>query len=161
MMFTRPPIRSAYPVLHNSKPRLMKFRSKRTGFTILEVAIASTILVVSIIGVLLIASQSVLTLQTTREFSRANQILQQKMEDIRLLAFSDIQSLPSTFYDPSDTKHIYPGTITKQTYRTDGSGSVAALEVTLSVTWKGRNGVARGQTLSTVFANGGLNEYIF
>jgi prepilin-type N-terminal cleavage/methylation domain-containing protein len=160
-MFTQLPTHSAFSAMHNSRHRPMKPTSKRAGFTIIEVAIASAILAVSIIGALVIASQSMLMLQTTREFSRANQILQQRMEDIRLLRFTAIQALPSTFTDPNDPKHIYAGTITKQTYRTDGSGKVASLKVTLSVTWKGRNGIARGQTLSTVFADGGLNEYIF
>ena len=160
-MLKRPPTDSAFPKMHDPKHDLMKFKSKRTGFTIIEVAIASTILILSIIGTLVIASHSMLVLQSVREFSRANQILQQKMEDIRLLRFTDIQSLPSTFTDPNDTKNMYAGTITKQTYETDTGGNVVALKVTLTLTWKGRNSLVRTQDLSTVFTSGGLNQYIF
>lgn len=135
--------------------------SKTGGFTLTEVAIGSLILLVSIIGVLTLASQSFLQLQTIRQFSRANQILQQKMEDIRLLSFSSIQALPSTFSDPNDTQHFYTGTINQQTYLTDSYGYAEAIKVTLKVTWTSRNGKARTQTLSTVFTNYGLNSYVF
>ncbi len=76
----------------------------RRAFAILENAIAAAILALVVVGILTITSHSFVMMQQTRDFSRANQILQQKMEDIRLLRFSDIQSLPSTFTDRTTPK---------------------------------------------------------
>jgi|GEM_PF-1390491 len=133
----------------------------RRAFAILENAIAAAILALVVVGILTITSHSFVMMQQTRDFSRANQILQQKMEDIRLLRFSDIQSLPSTFTDPNDTQNKFAGTITKTTYRTSLSGTAVSIKVTLSVTWMGRDGKQRNQTMTSVFSSTGLNDYIF
>jgi Tfp pilus assembly protein PilV len=133
----------------------------RAGFTILENAVAAAILTVVVVGILAITSHSFIVMQETRDFSRANQILQQKMEDIRLLRFSDIQSLPGTFTDPSDTQNKFAGTITKTTYRTSLSGAAVSIKVTLSVAWTGRDGKRRTQSMTSVFSSTGLNDYIF
>jgi Tfp pilus assembly protein PilV len=131
------------------------------GFAILENAIAAAILALVVVGILTITSHSFIVMQQTRDFSRANQILQQKMEDIRLLRFSDIQSLPATFSDPNDSQNKYAGTIAKETYRTDQRGVPVSIKVTLSVTWTGRDGRQRKQTMTSVFSRTGLNDYIF
>jgi Tfp pilus assembly protein PilV len=141
--------------------RFTQRRSLAKAFTLVEVAVGGTVLVLAIIGTLTMASQSYLLTQHIREFSRANQVLQQKMEDVRLLTFSEVQALPATFKDPSDTKNFYAGTITKETYRTDATGAVVSLKVTLKVTWKGRASQSRSQTLVSVFTRNGLNDYVF
>jgi Tfp pilus assembly protein PilV len=136
-------------------------RRSNGGFTLIEVAVAGSILVLAIIGTLTMASQSFIVTQNVREFSRANQILQQKMEDIRLLSFSNVQALPSTFSDPNDTAGFYTGTIAVDNYRNAPDGSVAAVKVTLKVGWTGRGGKSRSATLVSVFARSGLNDYIY
>ncbi len=136
-------------------------RRKSAAFTIVEAAIASSILIVAIVGTLTMASQSFIVTQNVREFSRANQILQQKMEDIRLLSFSNVQALPSTFSDPNDTAGKYTGAIAVETYRTNPSGAVSAVKVTLRVTWTGRGGKSRNASLVSVFTDSGLNDYIY
>lgn len=148
--------------IHNRRPpfRLLA-PNTRGGFAILENSIAAAILALVVVGILTITSHSFIVMQQTRDFSRANQILQQKMEDIRLLRFSDIQSLPTTFTDPSDTQNKYAGTIAKETYRTSLSGTPVSIKVTLSVTWTGREGKQRTQTMTSVFSSTGLNDYIF
>jgi Tfp pilus assembly protein PilV len=133
----------------------------RRGITILENAIAAAILALVIVGILTITSHSFIVMQQTRDFSRANQILQQKMEDIRLLRFSDIQFLPATFTDPSDSQKKYAGSITTDVYRRDLFNTPVSIKVTLTVTWTGRDGKAKSQSLTSVFSNTGLNDYIF
>jgi Tfp pilus assembly protein PilV len=136
-------------------------RARAGGFTIIEVAIAGAILMLAIIGTLTMASQSFVVTQNVREFSRANQILQQKMEDIRLLSFTNVQSLSSTFSDPNDVSGFYAGTIAVENYRTAPDGSVASLKVTIKVSWTGRGGKQRSASLVSVFTKSGLNDYIY
>jgi Tfp pilus assembly protein PilV len=144
-----------------SRRALRSAAKKRGGFAILENAVAASILALVVVGILTITSHSFIVMQQTRDFSRANQILQQKMEDIRLLRFSDIQSLPATFTDPSDSQNKFAGAIAKETYRTSLSGAPVSIKVTLSVTWTGRDGKPRTQTMTSVFSSTGLNDYIF
>ena len=139
----------------------LKLRRKSQGLTLVEVMVGMGILALAIIGTLTTASHSLVQLQTMREFSRANQILQQKMEDIRLLNFTSIQALPGTFTDPNDTHGMYAGTITQQVYLTDNNGATQSIKLTVQVTWTGRNGRARTLTLCSVFTNYGLNTYVF
>jgi Tfp pilus assembly protein PilV len=136
-------------------------RRNTRAFTLIEVAIASAVLMLAIIGTLTMASQSFVVTQNVREFSRANQILQQKMEDIRLLSFSNVQALPSTFTDPNDTAGKYAGTIAVENYRSSPGGNVVSVKVTLQLTWTGRGGKTRTASLVSVFTSSGLNDYIF
>lgn len=145
----------------NEGRRLRRRVNRARGFTIIEVAIASAILALAIIGTLTMASQSFIVTQNVREFSRANQILQQKMEDIRLLSFSNVQGLSSSFTDPHDTTGKYAGSIYVENYRTNPSGSVVSVKVTLKVTWTARGGKQREASLVSVFTSSGLNDYIF
>jgi Tfp pilus assembly protein PilV len=136
-------------------------RRKSLAFSIIEVMTASTILALSITGTLSLSVHSLVIMDNVRDFSRANQILQEKMEDIRMLAYSKVQTLPSSFYDPNDPDHRFSGTITKQSYHTDWLGNEKATLVTLKVSWEDKYGKIRTQSLSTVFSSGGLNVYIF
>jgi Tfp pilus assembly protein PilV len=148
--------------LHTSlRQRGANRRGKTGAFTIIEVAIASAILALAVIGTLTMASQSFIVTQNVREFSRANQILQQKMEDIRLLSFSNVQALSSSFTDPNDSTGKYAGSIYVENYRSNPSGSVVSVKVTLKVTWTARGGKQRSASLVSVFTSSGLNDYIF
>jgi hypothetical protein len=102
-------------------------------------------------------------LHTTRDTSRANQILQQKMEDLRLMPFSEIRDLPATF-DTLDPKNQFTGQIAKQSQYPSVAAPLSdavAIKITLTVTWTGRDGKVRKQDLSSVFTSTGLNQFIF
>jgi len=136
-------------------------QNRAGGFTVVEVVVATTILVLVIVVVLTLNSQGFVMLQSMRESARANQILHQKMEELRLLPFSEIQALSETFSDAGDTQGRYKGFVRKQIYRTNLAGTTVSLKVTLTLTWAGRNGTTRSHSLTTVFSSTGLNESIF
>ena len=91
--------------------------------------------------------------------ARSSQVLQQKMEDLRLLRWTDLQMVTNSFDDPVHPG-VFHGTITQTPYSSYDSLTTAS-RVTLSVTWTNRNGNVSTNTLSTIVANGGLNKYIF
>ncbi|NQU11050.1 type II secretion system protein [bacterium] len=133
---------------------------RQAGFTILEAMIAAMILGIVLSSVLAVSSQCFHYLSDIRLTARSSQVLQQKVEDIRLLSWSQLQNLPTTFADPSDTAGVYSGSVSQVAYDAYGA-QVTASRVTLMVTWKNRHGRASTNTLTTVIANGGLNKYIF
>lgn len=108
---------------------------------------------------LAISSHSLRYLTDIRLMARSSQVLQQKMEDLRLLSWTDLQATSNTFTD-SVHPGIFRGTITQTAYDTY-SGTATANRVTLTVTWTNRNFLVSTNTLTTIMANGGLNKYIF
>jgi Tfp pilus assembly protein PilV len=139
---------------------LTRITKAQSGFTILEAMIASIILGLALGSVVAVASQCMRYLTDIRRTARSSQVLQQKMEDIRLLSWSQLQALPSTFTDPNDTNHVYTGTITQTAYDSY-SGTTTVMNVTLTVTWTNQVYRVLTNSLSTLVSNGGLNKYIF
>ncbi len=121
---------------------------------------ASGILAFVLASILAVMTQCFRYLIDIRRTARSSQVLQQKMEDIRLLSWSQLSSISSNFTDPADTAGIYSGRIIQSSYST-WNGTTTATRVTLQVTWKGKSGRTLTNTLTTVVANGGLNKYIF
>jgi type II secretory pathway pseudopilin PulG len=142
----------------------MKFNhhiADRSGFTLMEAMIATSILGLVLGSVLAVVGECCRYLTDIRRTARASQVLQQEMETVRLMNWTQIQALPSAFSDPSDTNNIYAGTITRSSCDSY-NGTTTVVKVTLQVTWTNRvaNRVLTN-TLSTLISNGGLNKYIF
>jgi Tfp pilus assembly protein PilV len=133
---------------------------RETGATFVETIIASAIVIVVLVSVIAIIGQATRYLANIRLTARSSQILQQKMEDIRLMSWSSIEAMPTTFSDPSDTNNIFAGAVSLADYDTF-NGTSTVKRVTLTVTWVDRNSRVATNKLSTLIANGGLNRYIF
>jgi prepilin-type N-terminal cleavage/methylation domain-containing protein len=132
----------------------------RSGYTLAEVMIASIIMALVLVSVMGIVGRSVRYLSDIRRASRSSQVLQQEMENIRLMTWSQIQALPSSFSDPSDVNHLYTGTISTSSFDTY-SGTTTVLAVTLTITWTNQSASrVLTNTLTTLVCNGGLNKYI-
>lgn len=145
-------------VFHDSIMRLGD-RNTRNGFTLLEAMIATMILGFVLASVLGVASQCARYLTDIRRTARSSQVLQQKMEDIRLLSWSELQAYPATFVDTSSPAATYSGTVV-QTSFDSYNGTTTVARVTLTVTWKNQTGRVLTNTLSSLVCNGGLNKYI-
>lgn len=138
----------------------MKRYNSSHGFTIIEAMIATMVLGLVLGSVLAVTSQSARYLGDLRRTARSSQVLQQKVEDIRLLSWSDVQALPATFTDPSDADGLYSGHITKSAYDTY-NGQTTVTRLTLYVVWTNSNSHVMTNSLTTLVSNGGLNKYIF
>ena len=139
---------------------IRKPSNSEAGFTLAEAILATLILGFVLTSVLAVASQCARYLTDIRRTARASQVLQQEMEYVRLLDWNALQSLTNNFTDPSDTNHIYKGTISQSAYATYGTTSTV-VEVTLTVTWTNQVNCVLTNTLTTLVSNGGLNKYIF
>src|SRR5262245_21865801 len=129
----------------------------QAGITFIETVIASAILALVLISVLSLASESFRYLADIRDRARSSQVLQQPMDNIRLKSWTAMQSLPTTFSDPSDTNGTYAGSISVSDYDSYSS-TTTVKRVTLTVTWTNRVGKVSTNTLTTLIANGGLNK---
>jgi Tfp pilus assembly protein PilV len=134
----------------------------KDGFTLLEAMIATLILGFVLASVLAVLSQCARYVADIRHTARASQILQQEMENIRLTnVWSSLTGLAdTTFSDPSDTNHLYAGTIAQANYVSYGS-TTTVVKVTLTVTWTNQINCELTNTLTALVGNGGLNKYIY
>ena len=122
--------------------------------------IATVILGLVLSSVIAVASQCLRYLTDIRRTARSSQVLQQKMEDIRLLSWSQLQAYTNKFTDPNDPGLTYAGTINTNAY--DWYGTTATLmRVTLTVTWTNQAHRVLTNSLTSLVSNGGLNKYIF
>src|SRR5713101_6638420 len=94
---------------------------RQEGYTLIEVMVSSIILALAILSSMAILSQCATYIADMRLRSRSAQILQQQLENMRLLSWTSLQSLPSTFSDPTDTNNLYAGTIGNSTYQSYGT----------------------------------------
>ena len=137
-----------------------KYLASCSGFNLIEVMTGSVILGLALSSVLALASRAFGYLSDIRCTARSSQVLQQRMEDIRLMNWTQLQAMTNTFTDPSDTSHRYAGSIIKTDYDWCNS-TTTVMRVTLVVTWTNHQGGVQTNSLSTLMSNGGLNKYIF
>lgn len=132
------------------------------GFTLIEALVASLILAVVLTSVLATLAQCARSVTDIRRTARASQILQQEMESIRLTnVWTGLTGLANTsFSDPTDTNHIYAGTISETAYASFGTTTTVE-EVTLTITWTNQVGKVLSNELSTLVGYGGLNKYVY
>ena len=136
-------------------------RHNQDGFTLIEAMLASMILILSLVSVLALASRGFQYIRDMRSWARSSQVLQQKMEDVRLITvWTNVWAMNNTtFTDTSLTGMTYNGSIVisaDTTYPTDFSACV-----TLAVTWTNSANKPVTNRMSTVLCANGLDKYIF
>lgn len=133
--------------------------------TLVEVMVAAMIMAVVLGSVLAISSHSFQYIADMRRTARSSQVLQQKMEDIRLITvWTNIVALNNTtFSDTNLPGTVYAGKISATAYNPYHSfnGSAIVVCVTLTVTWSNQTYHIQTNTLSSLFCKNGLNTYIF
>jgi Tfp pilus assembly protein PilE len=132
---------------------------RKAGFTLMEAVISSMILSLAIATSLAIMSHSSNYINDIRLRSRSTQILQQKVEDLRLLNWSNVLATATTFTDPADTNNTYAGTVTMSTYQTYGGTATVKL-VTVQATWTNSHRRVVTNSVATLISNNGLNGLI-
>ena len=131
------------------------------GFTIAEVAIVTVILGVLLTSILALISQASRYLHDIQLTARSSQVLQQKMEDIRLLTWDQLTNYPAVWSDTNSTYGAYTVTITTNAFDSY-AGATTVLRVTLTTTWT--NFASRQietNRLTTLVTKNGLNQYIY
>jgi len=146
-----------------------------SAFTLVEVIVAVSVMAIMIVGFYLGFSQGFAVIQVTRENLRAAQILEEKMETIRLFTWQDIMAAanPYTFqaqyYPTAPVKGqkaspnqgiTYYGTRTITDAPVSESYSGDLKLVTFQLTWTSGN-VQRKREMRTLVSHYGMRNSIF
>lgn len=139
----------------------METLQTRHAFTITEVAIVTVILGILLSSILALHSQASRFLHDIRLTALTSQVLQQKMEDIRMLTWDQLTNYPSVWTNSASTYGTYTVTITTNAFDSY-AGATTVLNVTLTTTWTNFSS-RRIETnrLTTLVTNRGLNSYIY
>lgn len=127
------------------------------GVTLVEVMISVLILSFVTVGTLAMFAKCSLFAGSIKEHSIVNNGLNERMEEIRNMAFSAITNLgsSSTFTATGFTELSNPtGTVTVDDPFTDDD----IKRVTVTVTWDTRQGRAMTKSMSAYVANSGINR---
>ena len=128
----------------------------------MEVMVASVLLSMALVTVLALASRGFQYIGDMRRYARSSQVIQQKMEDIRLTnVWSSIWALNNTtFSDSTVSGLVYKGTIVIGSYNPPYPTDYVA-RVTISVTWTNSARMVLTNRLSSLICLNGLDKYIF
>ena len=148
-------------------------RSGNQAFTLIEVMVS-----IGVIGVLLVSLYAGLAygfaqIQASREEERANQVLAEKMEIVRLLSWDQVVNLPgyvpSTFtasdsvINPTNapaSSLIYTGTVVVTNAPISEAYSNDVRMMVISLSWKSR-GITHQRTARTFVSRYGLQNYVY
>ena len=138
------------------------------GFTIVELMVAITVIAISFASVYMGISSAFGIIQSTRDDLRATQILNEKMETMRLYTWSQITSpntIPSSFtnyyYEAGNVNRgtRFFGTVNLTSPAFSNSYSDSLRRVTVAVSWRQGSRTNLRQSISLVSSNG-LQAYI-
>jgi type II secretory pathway pseudopilin PulG len=152
--------------------RQLKSRSGLSAYTIPEVMLGVAVMAVMFVSLYMGFTQGFAVIQLARENLRATQILQEKMETIRLYTWEQINpAISPGFVPPTFTAHFYPAGGTNQGVVYNGTVTIGNAplsesyagdlkQVDVQVTWTSGN-VQRSRTMQTLVSRYGLHNYIY
>lgn len=135
-------------------------RPRPAGFTLVEVMVASTVLVFGIVTAVTTSQRGLQALDTARNLTAASQIMQSEMERIRLLSWTQLQALQQsgntavTLVTGADTGRF---ACTREI--TDSKTDMK--QITLAANWRGYDGREHTARLITRYGKSGLNDYFY
>lgn len=159
---------------HPARPSRAADRAGRSerGMTLMEVLIATTLLVFTIGSALGALSAGMGYMRHARMTTLANQVTQSAMEELRLANYATITtyaaaSQPVSF-DHTLTANNFASSFTSgmtvqvafTTLTASGPGTLGKTRLTITTTWS-ENGVTYTRKTSSVFTEKGLSDYIY
>ncbi|SDS66347.1 hypothetical protein [Opitutus sp. GAS368] len=133
---------------------------RSAGFTLVEVMVASTVLIFGIVTAITTSQRGLLALDTARNLTAASQIMQSEVERIRLLSWSQLQTLQQTggtSVTPDAGANGSRFTCTREI--TDLKTEMK--QITLTTVWHGYDGGEHIARLITRYGKSGLNDYFY
>jgi prepilin-type N-terminal cleavage/methylation domain-containing protein len=128
------------------------------GFTIVEVMVASTVLLFGVVSAVTTSQRGLQALDTARNLSAASQLMQSEMERVRLMSWAQLQALQQSgntavAVDSAAQRFTCSREITD--LKTDMK------QITLVATWNGYDGRPHTARLITRYGRSGLNDYFY
>jgi type II secretory pathway pseudopilin PulG len=137
-------------------------RRMATAFTILEVMVATIVLVFAITSSITVMQSGFQAVDTARNLTTAGQVMENQMESLRLKNWTQIQALQdagntTVAPDPSLGAAATRFTCT----RTINDLKADMKEITLTATWSGIDGRLHTASYLTRYGKDGLNDYYY
>lgn len=150
----------------SDRSALIRRRSAQSGYTIVEVAIASFVMVMGISSSIITLQSGFREIELARSTTIASQILQSEMERIRMKSWAQVSVMPASevfdgaenFSESGKLKNKY------SVLRTVSSDTIRPTEVRtikVSVRWASYDGAAHTRSLSAIYAKNGLYDYYY
>lgn len=161
-----------HPARSTSSPA--RQRRGTGGFTIIEVALAASIMALGIATSIIVMQSGFKAIDVARDTTLASQILQSEMERIRLMPWSNtgttavdsITELPakeavdlSTMF--SSSTEIANKFQVVRIVEADSSRPAAVKYITLSVTWRTSDGRSQTRSFRSMYSKNGLYDYFY
>lgn len=141
----------------------------RRGFTLIEVMIASIVLVLAMLSAVAALQSGFRALDTARNTTLASQVMQSELERIRLLSWEGVTALGSSYR--VNASNVVPSGLGAEHDLTrlstvvsvaDVAGRVGQMkQITITVSWRGLNKEQHSVSTSTVYSKNGLYDYIY
>jgi len=139
------------------------------AFTLVEVMIGVAVMAVMFVSLYLGFTQGFAIIQLARENLRATQILQEKMETVRLYTWDQLNTagfIPPTFTAPfyaagaTNQGIIYSGTLSISNPAMGESYAADMKQIDVQLSWNSGN-VQRNRNMRTLVSKYGLHNYIY
>lgn len=140
-----------------------KLQSSR-GFTIMEVALAATVLALTLTGMIQVVESGSQMLDVSRKQTVASQILDDEINQLRLQSWNTVLAYPSSAsmtIDPSfatAAQSSFTCTRAVSVIKTDANGNTLVVQVQFTITWTGVTGRTYTRTAATYVAKNGLYQ---
>lgn len=133
-----------------------RLRGCGPGFTLLEVMIASIVLVLGIVTAITTLQRGFQSLDSARNLTSASQVMQSEMERLRLKNWTQIE----------DLQKASPSLIATEDQRFTCTLAITDLktdmkEIVLRAEWRGYDGRPQTARLITRYGKSGLNDYFY
>jgi prepilin-type N-terminal cleavage/methylation domain-containing protein len=159
-------------ITRSARARVCTGTGARAAFTLIEVLVG-----VCVVGVLFISlyggfTFGFATIELNSEELRATQILQEKMEIVRLFNWNEVTNsgfIPASFTETfastnngsTNTGLSYNGTVTLTNAPVSETYSNDLRMITIQLNWTSANNVAHARSMTTFISRYGLQNYIY
>jgi Tfp pilus assembly protein PilV len=146
-------------------PPLPKARRRASGFTIVEVMMASIVMAFAITTSITTMQRGFLSLDTARNITIAGQIMQSEFEKMRLVPWTTIDAYAvnadtAITVDSSFTSNAFIGNRFTMTRRVTLIRT-GMKQITLTSTWRSYDGRTISRSYSSYYGQNGLYDYFY
>lgn len=150
------------------KQRIAHHQTPLAAFTILEVMLAAIVMAFAITTSITTMQRAFLALDTARNVTQANQIMQSEIERMRLQDWSVVNAYSSTAttvtIDSSYTNNVFIGSRYRLSRTaTDVAGHTASgmKQVVFTISWNSYDGRTLSRSLTVYYGQNGLYDYFY
>ncbi|MBI3887265.1 MAG: type II secretion system protein [Opitutae bacterium] len=150
------------------KPRPPAKKKTARGFTIVEVMMAAIVMAFAITTAITTMQRAFLALDTARNLTQANQIMQSEIERLRLKDWTTVNAYSATAtavtIDSSYTNNAFIGsrfTLTRVATDVAGHPLSGMKQVTFTISWNSYDRRTLSRSLTVYYGQNGLYDYFY